>query len=340
MRINNCRGAILIFSLWSLGLLVLFSLYLGVLSRQRLILLSRIERRDLLRSVARSGVNKALAALNAQDASLIAGSSARNKAFLMNNKKDFFSVDLGQALFDVYYTDLDKTFAKKITRYGMMNEESKLNINLATELEMVRLLGFLLNLDKESSEDIARSIVDWRESGEGVLTGFFSDRFYENLHYSYTAKNTVFDILDELLLVKGVTPDLYAQILPFITIFGTGQVDINTSSLPVLIALGLDKSVAGEILSVRRGIDREEGTADDIVFDSVAMFQQAMESKGSLSNRDIAQIQQLVDQGKFTVDGSYFTIQSRAYLRSQSEEMVVRCVYDVSNKKIVYWSEY
>jgi type II secretory pathway component PulK len=83
----------------------------------------------------------------------------------------------------------------------VIDEASKLNINTATKEQLLWLPNMV--------EDIADAIIDWRDnddtaSGSGVEGGY-----YENLPYGYKIRNGSFRTIRELLLVKGVTEELF-----------------------------------------------------------------------------------------------------------------------------------
>jgi DNA uptake protein ComE-like DNA-binding protein len=97
----------------------------------------------------------------------------------------------------------------------VFDEASKLNINTATKEQLMWLPNMV--------EDIADAIIDWRDSddtpsGTGVEGGY-----YENLSFRYMVRNGPFKTIRELLLVKGVTEELfYGEDTNF-----NGQLDYN-----------------------------------------------------------------------------------------------------------------
>ena len=101
------------------------------------------------------------------------------------NDEDFNDVLLGRCRFDVRVID----------------EAGKLNVNTATR---EHLLG-LPNM----TEDIADAIMDWRDEDEIQSTSGVESGFYENLRYAYSIRNGPFRTIRELLLVKGVTEELF-----------------------------------------------------------------------------------------------------------------------------------
>jgi type II secretory pathway component PulK len=83
--------------------------------------------------------------------------------------------------------------------YGITDEASKLNINSATSEQ-------LLSLPTDMTQEVADAITDWRNlAGLATSDGAESD-YYESLTEPYECKNAPYETLEELLLVKGMTP--------------------------------------------------------------------------------------------------------------------------------------
>jgi general secretion pathway protein K len=104
---------------------------------------------------------------------------------------------------------------------------------------------------------IVNSLKDWLDSGDDDaitgLSGAESD-YYRDLDPPYDCRNAPLTHLDELLQVRGITPELYYGIedLPGISTYLTvgvmtdngakkgtfdGRININTADIPVLMAL-------------------------------------------------------------------------------------------------------
>ena len=120
----------------------------------------------------------------------------------------------------------------------------------------------LLIYKNEAFEDmepmtIINSIKDWLDSGDDDaitgLNGAESD-YYQDLDPSYPCKNGPFTHIGELVLVRGVTPEVFRGageeqgLSNFITVFGMtestnnsftyeGKININTADLPILVAM-------------------------------------------------------------------------------------------------------
>ncbi|HRU07203.1 MAG TPA: type II secretion system protein GspK, partial [Candidatus Brocadiia bacterium] len=84
--------------------------------------------------------------------------------------------------------------------YGIRDEASRINLNTATT-EM------LMNLPNMPGE-LAAAIVDWRDSDSDVTSGGAESEYYLLSETPYTCKNSAFETVEELLLVKGATWEL------------------------------------------------------------------------------------------------------------------------------------
>lgn len=94
-------------------------------------------------------------------------------------------------------------------RYGMLDESSKINLNALMKLDASGKVAhdMLLTLPN-MTEEIANSILDWLDDDDDTRQSGAEDDYYEALIPSYRAKNGPLESLEELLQVKGVTPQL------------------------------------------------------------------------------------------------------------------------------------
>jgi len=140
---------------------------------------------------------------------------------------------------------------------------SRLNINSASEEQLFRLL-VAIGAEPARAEEIAAGIIDWR-SGSAGLTAF--DRYYLSLTPSFHARHASFEEIEEVLLVKGVTPEIFygsyvrdadgrlvsrGGLRDCVTVYGSNaQFDVNTAEPALLLSLGLDPQVVDEIVRRR-----------------------------------------------------------------------------------------
>ena len=146
----------------------------------------------------------------------------------------------------------------------------------AASLQQFQRLLTALNLDPL----LANAVSDWVNAGLNPNPlGGAKDDTYSRLQPPYLTADQPMTSISELLLVKGVTPQVYAQLLPYVCALpaqtpqgGSPQtgipVNVNTASGPVLMSLDahITADVATDIIG-RRG---ENG------FTSMQQLQQAL----------------------------------------------------------------
>jgi general secretion pathway protein K len=140
------------------------------------------------------------------------------------------------------------------------DEGAKIPLNWADEAVLGHLLTNL-GVPPEEVSEIADSILDWRDKDdEHRLNGAETD-YYQSLPTPYVAKNAPFDSLEELLLVKGVTRELYdggTEDFPIglrevLSVFSPRKkLNVQNASPEVLRAFfGLDEEELAQLLEVR-----------------------------------------------------------------------------------------
>jgi general secretion pathway protein K len=147
------------------------------------------------------------------------------------------------------------------------DEESKIPLNGATEAVLRRLFSNSGVKDTRRLSIIVDSILDWRDPDKLHRVNGAEDDYYLSLPVPYKARNGSFETIEELLLVKGMSSEIlygnvtdparqaelreehpgerqlasgeYLGVAKHLSIFGLGQVNVNTAGPEVLMALGL-----------------------------------------------------------------------------------------------------
>lgn len=146
--------------------------------------------------------------------------------------------------------------------YKIIDEESKLNLNTATP-EMLRNLLMATGVkDTILLDTIIDSIIDWRDPDNLHHLNGAEEDYYRSLPEPYSSKDGNFDTVEELLLVKGMRPEIfygsaekegeesYKGVAQFLTVKSSGLININTAPEEVLeAALG---SVSAEAIKAQR----------------------------------------------------------------------------------------
>jgi general secretion pathway protein K len=143
----------------------------------------------------------------------------------------------------------------------IIDESGKLDINTLTDNSAIILKNLLINfgVTPEDADTIMDSVMDWRDTDDfHRLHGAESD-YYMSLPNPYKAKNANFDTVEELLMVKGMTPEiLYGTegkkgAIDFLTVHSrTSTINFNSASKELLTAIpGMTPEIADAVISMR-----------------------------------------------------------------------------------------
>ena len=94
-------------------------------------------------------------------------------------------------------------------RGAVVDEGGKLNVNALIQVDATGQLLYdaLMKLPNMTAE-VADAIVDWVDADDTARANGAESSYYQGLSPGYAAKNGPLNSLDELLLVRGVTPEL------------------------------------------------------------------------------------------------------------------------------------
>ena len=330
---DNTKASILIVALWSLCLLATFAVILGFGVRQKLTLVNRLDEREKLHFIAEAGVKKAISQIKEEP--------EKNYDALKDdwsNSIVFREIDIGDGEFSISHDYINEQTGLTESRYGLIDEESKININKANQPILERLFR-LVDFDEMQAQELAAAIVDWRDSDSelSIPLGSAEDSYYRNLEYPYEAKDADFEVLEEVLLVKGIDKNIFGKIKNYITIYGSGKINVNTASKVVLLALGLSEDIVDKIVSFRLGADGIIGTSDDNIFEAPSNIVPKLSQFSNLSDSEIAQLSVIVDQCLVTSSNN-FMARCISKLNGKKKTTEVTCVINRSGK-ILYWQE-
>ena len=180
----------------------------------------------------------------------------------------------------------------------MVEESSKLNINLLKNKQgkpdrakIDQMLALIDIINRDASDnlpigyDLVLAIIDWVDNDDQVThLPFIKNKsigaeasYYNSLKTPYTCKNKPFDIIQEALLVKGMTAQTYDRIHNYLTVYGDGKININCASRPVIESLSekMDSALAQLIIEQRKyqpfktvtEIAHVPGMTDEIYYD-------------------------------------------------------------------------
>jgi len=244
------RGIALIIVLWVMAFLMFVVIEFAYTMRVETDTVRNFKDETAARYLALSGINMGLAELSAK----------YDVVFLDKNGKLDLGVKEGN---DLTVVDVKREFAMGdgSIKYSVTDEAGKLNLNTAERQQIAELLR-LTGVERVERDIIADSILDWRDKDHSFHFNGAEDEYYGGLRNPYGAMDGPFETVGELLLVKGVTPEIfygtgkvppeyglqttavglksghkYAGLLPYLTVNGNGKVNLNTAEPMVLDAM-------------------------------------------------------------------------------------------------------
>jgi general secretion pathway protein K len=133
-------------------------------------------------------------------------------------------------------------------RVRVDSESGKIDLNAAPDDTFAALFQ-ALGIAPGKAADLAAALIDWRKRRAAAL-GIATRRAAARLSDQPTGP---FFALEELKRVPGVTPDLYAAIAPYLTVWSKQPVpDPRTASRPVLLTIpGVDPARVDAWLALR-----------------------------------------------------------------------------------------
>ena len=219
----------------------------------------------------------ALAAIGLAVASNVRGETERT-ATSVDDAKSYFAargaIDRAalHILWAGYFTDdrrpiyyvpgnpsMELVFPEADVHVDIVPEASKLSLNGSRPEDLYRLL-VALGTPEDRAAQIAAAIVDWRKPVDPENPSPF-DAFYLSQSPSFLPRHASFLENEELLLVQGITADLYygaslganhAGLRDCVSVYGSpGAVDINTAQPAVLQTIGLAAADVQSIMQLR-----------------------------------------------------------------------------------------
>lgn len=144
------------------------------------------------------------------------------------NNENAETADLEESQEFDFIERIDLPLGRGTISYKITDENGKININTATRGVLTKVLTASGMEIGETRDIIADSILDWIDKDDVHLVNGAETDHYQTLDPPYQAKNDIFDTLDELLQVRGITEDI---------LYGTPEDEIKNLDQPVYLGL-------------------------------------------------------------------------------------------------------
>jgi general secretion pathway protein K len=267
---HNNRGIALLITISVTAILVTVALEYNRRARFAVISTAAMRNRMTMSYMASSGIQAAMAML-------VKDKNDNNTDSLMDDWAD--PEKIAEVLEAIPFESGEITVTitdelGKIQVNALVNFPESRQFNEAQRQLWDRLLMHIGDEEKMQEDNappaIINSLKDWLDSDDDdAVTGLSGaeSSYYEDLEPAYTPRNGPIPDLNELLLIKGITPELFhggeerPGLAPYLTTHGMipgagtsfsypGKININTAALPVLVAiLPLESQDVAQVLN-------------------------------------------------------------------------------------------
>lgn len=130
--------------------------------------------------------------------------------------------------------------------------DSQGNPNVVFRDRFVRLCELL---GMEDPQGLSDALIDWLDPNSDAEPAGAEDAYYIGLQPGYPAANDRLGSLDELHRVRGYDRDVLARLMPFVSVHGSGKLNVNSAPREVLLAWddGMTEAATETIITGRQG---------------------------------------------------------------------------------------
>jgi type II secretory pathway component PulK len=314
------RGSTLILVVWAVSLLSFFAVALGSRSAFSLGVGQRLEQNLQVSYVAVAGIQRAMQLMRED---LTPDFDGLNEGWATRELR--FSEDFGPGSYRIRYFPPEADSEEPVE--GLVDVERKLNLNTAPEVVLARLIQNIGEVFSESDRlEVVHSILDWRDEDNDKRAYGAEGFYYRGRRTSYECKNGPFESVEELLLVRGMTLDLFQRLAPYVTVYGQGWLNLNTASVAVLQTLGLSDAGVEGIVFYRAGEDNSEATLDDRILTSRVGI--VAELEPYIPQEDLAVLAKLQSKKFLGVRSTAFEVTLEARLLERGDRLKLWAVID------------
>ena len=330
-RVAKCsaeQGSILLLVVWTVCLLSLFAASIASHASFALGLIERLSERLQAAYVAQGAAQYAAVGLE-MDTTATDGFAE----VWSDNPGLFQQHPLGTGRFSIR---AEASGADGVRRYGLSDEDRRINLNTAPQEVLQRLAQFAGGLRADEAEALAAAIEDWRDPDDAALPHGAENSYYRGLDDAYDCKNGPFESVEEFRLVRGMSPELYRRLEPHVTVYGSGRLNLNTADRTALAALGLSELGVNGVVFYRAGEDNTEGTPDDRLLSSAEALR--TEWAPYVPVEDLARVTPLLQHGALGVKSESFRALIEAWSDRSAQPLNVFCILD-RDGTIRRWNE-
>ncbi|MGB9627188.1 MAG: general secretion pathway protein GspK [Thermodesulfobacteriota bacterium] len=327
----DSRGVALIMVLWVIAILSVIVLEFCFGMRTEVNMTKNFREETTLYALAEGGIQRTIAELIYKHDPLIQQKRKAMEGNLPSEK-------------EVWVTDgrpIPLSFSQGKCEIKIMGEDGKININMVSEA-FLRKIVKNMGLEGEAQDVVVDSIMDWKDPDDLHRLNGAENDYYQSLPEPYFCKNGYLDSIEELLLIRGVTQELFygkkrkeegksekIGLKDIFSIYAPGeQININHASpLVMRVALGIPPGVAELIVKGR------EEKAFENPQDLIRRIPEVSPFLGEIGRN-------MIYQSRTT----YYTIESRATGLDSSSVRGIKAIVKIDRQvkqgyKVIQWMD-
>lgn len=205
-------------------------------------------------------------ALNCAKAGLNIAIAAARDTPDIHNDKSLLNLFSGEDTFAVDQGKCSITISEESGKVNVNHLKDKNgNLNRTRIEQLLRLIDLLSQKGPGHSDigyGLVPSLIDWTDGDDEIecLTFIKNDNlgaessYYSQLKPPYKCRNKSLETTEELLLVRGITPQIFDRIHDYLTVYGDGKININCAPKLILESLSenMDAALAQLIIDRRK----------------------------------------------------------------------------------------
>lgn len=223
------------------------------------------------------------------------------------------------------------------------NESGKVNINTAEENLLRVLFNAVDNMDTVQVNIIVDSILDWRDENNLHRINGAEDDYYLSLDPPYECRDGEFRSKEELLLVRGISQKIFADIEDMITLYtdsDTQQSSLFTRNLSKNTSNKININFAPKQLLRSLPMMTDELADEIIARRNEKFFQNLNALQAALG----AEIYAAVNQYLTVSVSSFYSMTAYGFTENNRSKSVVNAIIEVDKKfengyRFVQWTE-
>jgi len=317
--LGDDRGMALLVTIIIISLLIVVTFEFGRSMRQHHLAAANLKTGEQLGAIARSGVAIAAALLeqDGKDASF----DTVLDSWAMLEQADF------AGLFDQGGLKLSVIDLSGKVQINSLIASGAVGTGAREILTSLLISGEFAVQDETEARGIVDSLVDWIDTDDMESEFGAESSYYQLLSPGYSCQNGPVHFIDDLLLVKGITPALLyggdgkKALKDYVTVYGDdGKINLNTAPPEVIQAMNpqITRELASSLDEFRRQKENQERLAEggwylnvpswpgDVVIDAALIttassyFSIVAEGKFDTMNRKVVAVIRRAQQGKIT----------------------------------------